>query len=218
MPDGSIVVNVRNQNFYHCRCRMVVRSLDGGLSLPTEQLYFDYTLVDPAVAAGVLQKDGVLYFTNPANDHHSKSHTYSCQHMHTLRRREGGELTITHTLTLTLREENQPSHTHTLREENQPAGTLWSNKTGCNSTSTKFSLIPGVNLTLRWSTSHGRAWEARTVQIWGGPSGYSSMTSLNSSSGEDSKFIYVIYEKGRKDYYESISFVKIHLFAGQDRM
>lgn len=146
MPDGSIVVNVRNQNFYRCHCRMVVRSLDGGLSLPMEQLYFDYTLVDPAVAAGVLLKDGVLYFTNPAHEH--------------------------------------------LR----------------------------VNLTLRWSTSLGRAWEARTVQIWGGPSGYSSMTSLNSSSVEDSKFIYVIYEKGRKDYYESISLVKIHLFGGQDRM
>lgn len=111
--------------------------------------------------------------------------------MHTLRRREGGELTIT--------------HTHTKGGE-------------CNSTSTKFSLIPGVNLTLRWSTSHGRTWEAKTVQIWGGPSGYSSMTSLNSSSVEDSKLIYVIYEKGRKDYDESISLVKIHLFGGQDRM
>lgn len=77
MPDGSIVVNVRNQNFYRCHCRMVVRSLDGGLSLPMEQVYFDYTLVDPAVAAGVLLKDGVLYFTNPAHEHLSKSQTYS---------------------------------------------------------------------------------------------------------------------------------------------
>lgn len=77
LPDGSIIVNIRNQNFYRCHCRMVVRSLDGGLSLPVEQLYFDYTLVDPAVAAGVLEKDGVLYFTNPAHEQHSKSHTYS---------------------------------------------------------------------------------------------------------------------------------------------
>lgn len=44
------------------------------------------------------------------------------------------------------------------------------------------------------------------------------MTSLNSGSVEDSKFIYVIYEKGDKDYAETISFVKIHLFGGRDRM
>lgn len=74
MPDGSIMVNVRNQNNYHCRCRVVVRSHDGGETLPIDDLYFDYTLVDPAVAAGALQKDGVLYFTNPASEHNSKNH------------------------------------------------------------------------------------------------------------------------------------------------
>lgn len=68
MQDGSIVINVRNQNNYHCRCRIVVRSLDGGLSLPAETVYFDYALVDPVVAAGAMQKDGVLYFTNPADE------------------------------------------------------------------------------------------------------------------------------------------------------
>lgn len=72
MTDGSIVINVRNQNNYHCRCRVVVRSYDGGLSLPIDDLYFDYALVDPAVAAGALQKDGVLFFTNPSNEEHSK--------------------------------------------------------------------------------------------------------------------------------------------------
>lgn len=70
--DGRIVINVRNQNNYHCRCRMVVHSLDGGETLPVETLKFDYTLVDPVVAAGALHKDGVIYFTNPANDQNSK--------------------------------------------------------------------------------------------------------------------------------------------------
>ncbi|XP_042370445.1 sialidase-1-like, partial [Plectropomus leopardus] len=74
MTDGSIVINVRNQNNYHCRCRIVVRSNDGGLSLPIDDLFFDYELKDPAVAAGALQKDGVLFFTNPSNEHSSKTH------------------------------------------------------------------------------------------------------------------------------------------------
>lgn len=54
---------------------MVVRSHDGGLTLPVDSLYFDYELVDPAVAAGALVKDGVLFFTNPANEQHSKRQT-----------------------------------------------------------------------------------------------------------------------------------------------
>ncbi|XP_034016630.1 sialidase-1 [Thalassophryne amazonica] len=143
MMDGSIVINVRNQNNYHCRCRIIVRSFDGGLSLPVDEVYFDSTLVDPVVAAGALQKDGVLFFSNPANDIHR------------------------------------------------------------------------VNLTLRWSLTNGTSWGNNVVQLWAGPSGYSSMTSLDSDSTEDRKFIFVIYEKGHKEYTETVSFAKIHLYGGQ---
>ncbi|XP_022603436.1 sialidase-1 [Seriola dumerili] len=143
MKDGSIVINVRNQNNYHCRCRVVVRSYDGGLSLPIDDLFFDYALVDPVVAAGALQKDGVLYFTNPSNDQHR------------------------------------------------------------------------INLTLRWSLTNGTSWENKAVQIWAGPSGYSCITSLDSGSPEDRKYIFVIYEKGHKDYDETVSFAKIHLYGGR---
>ncbi|XP_029920121.1 sialidase-1 [Myripristis murdjan] len=143
MTDGSIVINVRNQNNYHCRCRVIVRSLDGGLSLPIDELFFDYTLVDPVVAAGALQKEGVLYFTNPASTDHR------------------------------------------------------------------------INLTLRWSLTNGSSWEGNALQIWPGPSGYSSMTSLDSGSAEDRKYVFVIYEKGHKDYFETVSFAKIHLYGGR---
>lgn len=73
----------------------------------------------------------------------------------------------------------------------------------------------GVNLTLRWSVTHGRSWDANAVQIWAGPSGYSCITSLDSGSPEDKKFIFVIYEKGHKEYIETISFAKIHLYGGR---
>ncbi|KAI5621674.1 sialidase-1 precursor, partial [Silurus asotus] len=138
LQDGTIVINVRNQNRYHCHCRMVVRSLDGGETLPVEELKFDHVLVDPVVAAGALQKDGLLYFSNPANS----------------QRR--------------------------------------------------------VNLTLRWSLSNGNSWEKKTFQIWPGPSGYSCLTSVK----DDKKHIFVIYEKGHKDYCETISLAKISLYGG----
>ncbi|XP_028317082.1 sialidase-1 [Gouania willdenowi] len=143
MLNGSVVINVRNQNGYHCRCRIIVRSDDGCQTLPVENLYFDSNLVDSAVAAGALLKDGVLFFTNPSD---AKSR---------------------------------------------------------------------INLTLRWSLTSGDTWEKQAFQIWAGPSGYSCLTSLDSDSVEDKKYIYVIYEKGHKDYFETVSFVKIHLYNGK---
>lgn len=50
--------------------------MDGGMSLPIDDLFFDYELVDPVVAAGAVQKDGVLYFTNPSNEQHSKNRNH----------------------------------------------------------------------------------------------------------------------------------------------
>ncbi|KAM7384514.1 hypothetical protein PAMA_011731 [Pampus argenteus] len=143
LTDGSILINARNQNNYHCRCRIVVRSLDAGLTLPVETVFFDYALVDPVVAAGALQKEGVLYFTNPSNEQQR------------------------------------------------------------------------INLTLRWSLTNGKPWNSKAVQIWSGPSGYSCMTSVDSGFPEDRKYIYVIYEKGLKNYDETVSFVKIHLYGGK---
>ncbi|CAH1272057.1 NEU1 [Branchiostoma lanceolatum] len=70
LPDGSIVVNARNQYLYHCHCRIIMRSYDGGETFPLEHLYFDETLIDPAVAAGVYYHNGVMYFSNTASEVH----------------------------------------------------------------------------------------------------------------------------------------------------
>lgn len=74
--------------------------------------------------------------------------------------------------------------------------------------------LAGINLVLRWSLTLGETWESKSFQIWKGPSGYSSMTSLTTDSANARKYLFVIFERGHKNYDETISFVKIDLYGG----
>eukprot|EP00118_Oscarella_pearsei_P024963 m.307211 g.307211 ORF g.307211 m.307211 type:complete len:416 (+) comp42024_c0_seq1:46-1293(+) len=69
LPDGSILISIRNQYGYHAKARMFGRSYDGGETIGLESIYVAKNLTDPACAAGMVYvpKYGVLLHSNLVN-------------------------------------------------------------------------------------------------------------------------------------------------------
>jgi len=65
MPDGSIVVSARNQNIYHCACRLQLVSKDGGDSFSHRDVTIIEDLPDVVVQASALFQDDVIFASNP---------------------------------------------------------------------------------------------------------------------------------------------------------
>lgn len=71
--------------------------------------------------------------------------------------------------------------------------------------------LAGVNLTLRWSFTNGTTWWGRGLQVWAGPSGYSSMAAPPPADQGDAPLLYLIYEKGRSLSTETVSLATISI-------
>ncbi|NP_001277015.1 neuraminidase 1-like precursor [Saccoglossus kowalevskii] len=67
LPDGSLMLNSRNEHHYHCRCRIIATSEDGADTFPFQNIRLDETLVDPACDGSLISHNNVLFFSNPAN-------------------------------------------------------------------------------------------------------------------------------------------------------
>ena len=74
--------------------------------------------------------------------------------------------------------------------------------------------FPGMNMTLRWSFTNGTTWWGRGLQVWAGPSGYSSLAAPPPSALGPAPLLYLIYEKGRSLSTESVSLATISVYGG----
>ncbi|XP_077988096.1 sialidase-1-like [Glandiceps talaboti] len=65
LPDGSILVNTRNSEAFHCRCRIIAQSYDGGASFSFSNVTINEELVDPGCEGSTIIHNNIVYFSNP---------------------------------------------------------------------------------------------------------------------------------------------------------
>nr|XP_054770681.1 sialidase-1-like [Lytechinus pictus] len=67
LTNGTIFVSIRNENKFHCHCRMQSISYDGGYSFPIPNLIIQESLVDPSVFGSLALLNGTLFLSHPYN-------------------------------------------------------------------------------------------------------------------------------------------------------
>lgn len=65
LPNGSLILNMRNNRLSACKCRAISRSEDGGKTWTP--ITFDATLIEPVCQASLVEIGNSLYFSNPAS-------------------------------------------------------------------------------------------------------------------------------------------------------
>ncbi|XP_019643202.1 PREDICTED: sialidase-1-like [Branchiostoma belcheri] len=65
LPDGSIYIVARNQKRYKCHCKVIMRSFDGGETLPRKYMFLDNSLVEPKITSGVWYHNGTMFYSGP---------------------------------------------------------------------------------------------------------------------------------------------------------
>jgi len=63
-PNGSLLLNMRNDHLTPCDCRATARSEDGGATWSA--IAFDSTLIEPVCQGSLVRLAGALFFSNPA--------------------------------------------------------------------------------------------------------------------------------------------------------
>ncbi|XP_078686312.1 sialidase-1-like [Branchiostoma floridae x Branchiostoma belcheri] len=68
LPDGSIYIVARNQKRYKCHCKVIMRSFDGGETLPRKYMFLDNSLVEPKITSGVWYHNGTMFYSGPQSE------------------------------------------------------------------------------------------------------------------------------------------------------
>eukprot|EP00058_Branchiostoma_floridae_P023780 XP_002609270.1 hypothetical protein BRAFLDRAFT_86819 [Branchiostoma floridae] len=68
LPDGSIYIVVRNEMVYKYHSKMIMRSFDGGETLPQNYTYLDQALIEPRITSGLWYHDGTMFYSGPKHD------------------------------------------------------------------------------------------------------------------------------------------------------
>ncbi|XP_070538721.1 sialidase-1-like [Ptychodera flava] len=75
LPDGSLLVNSRNEYHFDCKCRITSRSIDGAETFPWTQVQVDRNLADPSCQGSTILQGRTLLFSNPSNPNHRHNMT-----------------------------------------------------------------------------------------------------------------------------------------------